>query len=165
MKKLFIACSVLALSLSGCASIISGSTQTMTFQSTPEYSNITILNRAGNKIHVGQSPVTINLKRGAGFFKPEKYQVTFEKEGFETKTINISSSINGWYVGNILFGGWIGLLIVDPATGAMYTLDSKNSNVVLNDLKKDVATNAQSLTIVSTDELPKDVLDKAKLVK
>ncbi|ATU46025.1 hypothetical protein CS557_11225 [Acinetobacter junii] len=165
MKKLFIACSVLALSLSGCASIISGSTQTMTFQSTPEYSNITILNRAGNKIHVGQSPVTINLKRGAGFFKPEKYQVTFEKEGFETKTINISSSINGWYVGNILFGGWIGLLIVDPATGAMYTLDSKNSNVVLNDLKKDVAPNAQSLTIVSTDELPKDVLDKAKLVK
>jgi hypothetical protein len=165
MKKLFIACSVLALSLSGCASIISGSTQTMTFQSTPEYSNITILNRAGNKIHVGQSPVTINLKRGAGFFKSEKYQVTFEKEGFETKTINISSSINGWYVGNILFGGWIGLLIVDPATGAMYTLDSKNSNVVLNDLKKDVAPNAQSLTIVSTDELPKDVLDKAKLVK
>lgn len=165
MKKLFIACSVLALSLSGCASIISGSTQTMTFQSTPEYSNITISNRAGNKIHVGQSPVTINLKRGAGFFKPEKYQVTFEKEGFETKTINISSSINGWYVGNILFGGWIGLLIVDPATGAMYTLDSKNSNVVLNDLKKDVAPNAQSLTIVSTDELPKDVLDKAKLVK
>ncbi|MEN8321264.1 hypothetical protein [Acinetobacter junii] len=165
MKKLFIACSVLALSLSGCASIISGSTQTMTFQSTPEYSNITILNRAGNKIHVGQSPVTINLKRGAGFFKPEKYQVTFEKEGFETKTINISSSINGWYVGNILFGGWIGLLIVDPATGAMYTLDSKNSNVVLNDLKKDVAPNAQSLTIVSTDELSKDVLDKAKLVK
>ncbi|MFK4206243.1 peptidase associated/transthyretin-like domain-containing protein [Acinetobacter junii] len=165
MKKLFIACSVLALSLSGCASIISGSTQTMTFQSTPEYSNITILNRAGNKIHVGQSPVTINLKRGAGFFKPEKYQVTFEKEGFETKTINISSSINGWYVGNILFGGWIGLLIVDPATGAMYTLDSKNSNVVLNDLKKEVAPNAQSLTIVSTDELPKDVLDKAKLVK
>ncbi|WP_236761390.1 hypothetical protein [Acinetobacter junii] len=129
------------------------------------WDHLSILNRAGNKIHVGQSPVTINLKRGAGFFKPEKYQVTFEKEGFETKTINISSSINGWYVGNILFGGWIGLLIVDPATGAMYTLDSKNSNVVLNDLKKDVAPNAQSLTIVSTDELSKDVLDKAKLVK
>lgn len=143
---------------------MSGRTQTMTFQSTPEYSNITILNRAGSKIHVGQSPVTVNLKRGAGFFKPEKYQVTFEKEGYESKTITVSSSINGWYVGNILFGGWIGLLIVDPATGAMYTLGSKEKNIVLNDLKKgDTQPNedTQSLTIVSTTELPKDVLEKA----
>lgn len=30
--------------------------------------------------------------------------------------------MNGWYIGNLLFGGIIGLLIVDPATGAMWTL-------------------------------------------
>ncbi|WP_174263189.1 CsgG/HfaB family protein [Citrifermentans bemidjiense] len=31
--------------------------------------------------------------------------------------------MNGWYWGNIVFGGVIGLLIVDPATGAMWKMD------------------------------------------
>jgi hypothetical protein len=30
--------------------------------------------------------------------------------------------MDGWYIGNILFGGVIGFLIVDPATGAMWKL-------------------------------------------
>lgn len=28
--------------------------------------------------------------------------------------------MDGWYLGNILIGGLIGMLIVDPASGAMY---------------------------------------------
>jgi hypothetical protein len=166
MKKFPVIFGIIVLSLSGCASIMSGRNQTMTFQSTPEYSNISILNRAGEKIHVGQAPVTVNLKRGAGFFKPEKYQVTFEKDGYETKTINITSSINGWYIGNILFGGWIGLLIVDPATGAMYSLNTKEKNIVLNDLKNTaIPVDAQSLTIISTNEVSRDILENAKPIK
>ena len=31
--------------------------------------------------------------------------------------------LNGWYIGNVVFGGLIGLLIVDPETGAMWRLD------------------------------------------
>jgi hypothetical protein len=31
--------------------------------------------------------------------------------------------MDGWYIGNILFGGLIGILIVDPLTGAMWKLD------------------------------------------
>ena len=53
MKKLAVMCGIAVLSLSGCASIMSGRTQTMTFESTPELSNITILNKAGKKVHVG----------------------------------------------------------------------------------------------------------------
>ena len=34
----------------------------------------------------------------------------------------MDSSLSGWYWGNIVFGGLIGMLIVDPATGAMYKL-------------------------------------------
>ena len=166
MKKLSVIFGVVALSLSGCASIISGKTQTMTFQSTPELSDITILNRDGKKIHVGKAPVTVSLNRGAGFFVPERYTVIFEKEGYEKKEIKVTSSMNGWYIGNILFGGVIGLLIVDPATGAMYSLNTKDTNVVLNDLKKEnLQANAQSLTIVSTNELSDEVLEKAKPIQ
>jgi hypothetical protein len=31
--------------------------------------------------------------------------------------------LNKWYFGNILLGGVIGMLVVDPLTGAMYSLD------------------------------------------
>jgi hypothetical protein len=37
--------------------------QTMTFESTPELSDITILNKAGKKVHVGKAPVTVSLKK------------------------------------------------------------------------------------------------------
>ncbi|WP_336142398.1 hypothetical protein [Acinetobacter sp. 102] len=166
MKKLSVIFGVVALSLSGCASIISGKTQTMTFQSTPELSDITILNRDGKKIHVGKAPITVSLNRGAGFFVPERYTVIFEKEGYEKKEIKVTPSMNGWYIGNILFGGIIGLLIIDPATGAMYSLNTKDTNVVLNDLKKEnLQANAQSLTIISTNVLSEEVLEKAKPIQ
>lgn len=166
MKKISLLCGAVVLSLSGCASIISGKTQTMTFQSTPELSDITILNRDGKKIHVGKAPVTVSLNRGAGFFVPERYTVIFEKEGYEKKEITVSSSLNGWYVGNILFGGILGLLIIDPATGAMYSLNTKDTNVVLNDLNKEkLQAKGQSLTIVSTSEISNDVLEKAKPIE
>lgn len=166
MKKLSVIFGVVALSLSGCASIISGKTQTMTFQSTPELSDITILNRDGKKIHVGKAPITVSLNRGAGFFVPERYTVIFEKEGYEKKEIKVTPSMNGWYIGNILFGGIIGLLIIDPATGAMYSLNTKDTNVVLNDLNKEnIQANAQSLTIVSTNVLSDEVLEKAKPIQ
>lgn len=166
MKKISLLCGAAVLSLSGCASIISGKTQTMTFQSTPELSDITILNRDGKKIHVGKAPVTVSLNRGAGFFVPERYTVIFEKEGYEKKEIKVTPSMNGWYIGNILFGGIIGLLIVDPATGAMYSLNTKETNVVLNDLNKDnLQANAQTLTIVSTNVLSKEVLEKAQPIE
>lgn len=138
----------------------------MTFQSTPELSDITILNRDGKKIHVGKAPVTVSLNRGAGFFVPERYTVIFEKDGYEKKEIKVTSSMNGWYIGNILFGGIIGLLIIDPATGAMYSLSTKDTNVVLNDLNKEkLQANGQSLTIVSTNEISNDILEKAKPIE
>jgi hypothetical protein len=34
----------------------------------------------------------------------------------------LDSSVSGWYFGNLAFGGVIGMLIVDPLTGAMYNL-------------------------------------------
>ena len=31
--------------------------------------------------------------------------------------------MDGWYIGHILFGGLIGFLIIDPATGSMWKLN------------------------------------------
>lgn len=41
--------------------------------------------------------------------------------------------MDGWYVGNIIFGGLIGLLLVDPITGAMWKLpDTAQGNLVID---------------------------------
>lgn len=46
-----------------CASIITGSSQTLTFTSVPESATIEIKNRNGVKVHTGQTPATVSLKK------------------------------------------------------------------------------------------------------
>lgn len=75
-------------------------------------------------MYTGTTPTTLTLKAGKAYFDRQDYTVTFEKEGYEKQTIIIGAKLNGWYLGNILFGGLIGILIVDPLTGAMWRLDS-----------------------------------------
>ncbi|EXD64302.1 hypothetical protein J481_3125, partial [Acinetobacter baumannii 662545-1347] len=49
----------LTIGLNGCASIITGSSQTLTFTSVPESATIEIKNRNGVKVHTGQTPATV----------------------------------------------------------------------------------------------------------
>jgi len=162
--KIFLttACLAATLTMTGCASIFSGSTQALTFKSVPDTATITITNKSGEKVHTGITPVTVTLKRGNGYFKPAAYDVTFKKEGFQTKTIRVTGSVNGWYIGNIIFGGLIGLLIVDPATGAMYTLNPNDINAVLEDNQTASQKGQQSLTVMLIQDLPVDMVSRAK---
>ena len=76
-------------------------------------------------MHSGNTPLTVTLKKGRGYFKAERYTVHIAKDGYHARDITVEGEVNGWYFGNIIFGGLIGLLAVDPATGAMYTLKPK----------------------------------------
>lgn len=66
--------------------------------------------------------MTVSLEPKRGFFSGQSYTVRLELQGYRTDEIVLKSQISGWYFGNILFGGLIGLLIVDPATGAMWNI-------------------------------------------
>jgi hypothetical protein len=65
MKKA-IATTIAAFALTGCASIFNGQTQPVTITSVPEGADVSVVNAAGEKIHTGQTPITLTLKRGAG---------------------------------------------------------------------------------------------------
>ena len=58
------------------------------------------------------------------YWNPALDSFTAEKEGYESQTQVLHTTLNGWYLGNIIFGGLIGLLLVDPATGAMWSFDT-----------------------------------------
>lgn len=160
MKSIY-AASAVVLALSGCASIFNGKTQAVVVTSVPDGALASVTNRAGEKVHSGTTPVTLTLNRGAGYFKPETYTVTLTKEGFATKQLTITSTVSGWYVGNILFGGLIGMLAVDPVTGAMYTFPASVSGTLESEAAKTSRAEG-SLTIVSTDTLTKEQLSRAQ---
>ena len=113
-------------SLGGCATIVARSSQTIIVGSVPEGAAVSITNAAGVAVHSGNTPMSVTLKKGRGYFKPEHYVVRISKEGFQQQELKIDGAINGWYFGNIIFGGLIGMLAVDPSTGAMYTLQPKD---------------------------------------
>lgn len=122
--KLITGAILASLTLTGCASIIGKSNYPVTVRSEPAGAAIVIKNGAGAIVHQGVTPSTVTLASGAGFFQGENYTLTFTMEGFPERSTVIERSISGWYFGNILFGGFIGMLIVDPATGAMWTLNT-----------------------------------------
>ncbi|WP_373187532.1 hypothetical protein [Halopseudomonas sp.] len=121
------ALSVSVLLTTGCASILSDSQYPVSMTSTPPGATFEVRNETGATVHSGVTPGMVTLKSGDGFFSGANYTVVFKKEGYADKTNSIAPSLDGWYVGNILFGGLIGLLVVDPATGAMYKLPDRSA--------------------------------------
>lgn len=132
MKKIILTLSTLAACIfaTGCASIVDGGDKTVHFRSTPPGAKFTIYDKKGEMIESRTTPANIPLKRSSGYFKGIEYRVKFEAPGYYPGEIALKSSVDGWYFGNILFGGLIGILIVDPATGDMYTLP-KDFNYIL----------------------------------
>ncbi|TVR51256.1 MAG: hypothetical protein EA426_20110 [Spirochaetaceae bacterium] len=117
------ACGVIFV-LSGCASIVSGASQDVVVRTSPENARVTVYDSAQMVVLNATTPTRVTLDRGDGFFRGARYRIEIEKDGYRPHSVSITSSINaGWYLlGNIVVGGWIGWLIVDPITGAMWTL-------------------------------------------
>lgn len=116
-------CLSTAIALGGCASIVSKSQYPVTINSTPPGAAMVIRNKAGAEIHRAQTPATVTLPAGSGYFGKAEYSIGLEKEGYQSSQVALQPTLDPWYLGNIIFGGLIGLLIVDPATGAMWQLD------------------------------------------
>lgn len=167
LNRTLVAASVV-VALSGCATIFNSESQAVKVHSAPEGAAVVIANSSGEKVHTGTTPFTVTLKRGAGYFKPESYTLTFTKDGFPTREVKIEGTISGWYFGNLLLGGIIGMLAVDPVTGAMYALpESVTGTMADQPAKPDAPKTSQlapSLTVVSTHTLTPQQMAQAQLV-
>lgn len=113
-----------AIGLGGCATIAGDQNQTIPILSSPSDAKISIVDERGIEVFRGQTPTYANLPKSDGtYFGGKNFTVTISKDGFKTQYVRIKSSANGYYVlGNFVFGGIIGWLIVDPMSGKMYTL-------------------------------------------
>jgi len=128
MKNVICVSMCFMILLSGCASVMCGSEKTINIKSSPPGSDFTIKDAQGNTIIEDVTPTNVTLKRGRGWFQAGDYKVTFKKEGCKQRTAPIRQGLEtGWYIGgNVLIGGLIGWVIVDPLTGAMYNIEDVN---------------------------------------
>jgi hypothetical protein len=120
MKIKIITIVVLTLIMSSCASIIHGPAQIVDFSSQPNGATISIDGKG-----YGKTPQSIELRR-KGRLKGDKskkkvYEVKIALDGYYPYELKIKREMDGWFIGNLLFGGLIGI-IVDASNGAMYKL-------------------------------------------
>ena len=154
MKKTTLLLSgILALTI-GCASIVSKNTYPVSVTSSPSGATVTITDSNGLTVGSGLTPQTITLRAKSGFFKAATYDLEFKKDGYQTTHSTIRAGLDGWYLGNIIFGGLIGILIVDPATGSMWKLPNNHSAV----LSAGSANNSDmKLEIKTLSEIPDEL--------
>ena len=88
----------------------------------------------GAKVYVngdllGTTPFELELKSN------KTYTLEFKKDGYETRTVLLNSSVGGgWIVLDIL--GGLFPVIIDAATGNWYSLDQDHVNAVLEQQQK-----------------------------
>jgi hypothetical protein len=109
----------------GCASIVSRSSYPVMIDSTPDGAEVIVTDHYGKEFASGVTPLHVTLKSYRSMFAKADYLVKFRKPGYREVALSLNATIDGWYFGNLLLpGGLIGLLIVDPATGAMWQLET-----------------------------------------
>ena len=166
IRKIIALLIVCILIATGCASFVSKSRYPIFLRSQPDQADITIVDETGKTIFKGKTPTTITLEAGAGFFRGKNYTATFSKEGYPKRTAEIKRDIDVWYIlGNLGLGGLslIGWLIVDPATGAMWTL--QEDVFVVWPTEEDESTHNNSaidggFTTVQLEDIPHHLRDR-----
>lgn len=113
--------------LAGCARVVSDNFYPVTIDSSPSGADFIIKNQAGLEVGRGITPKQVTLKTHVGYFDAETYAVSFNKPGYKPDPFVLDTTLDEWYYGNFLIGGVLGLLIVDPLTGAMWELPEKFS--------------------------------------
>ena len=112
--------------LSGCCSIFTGTTQTLTVGSEPEGAEILL-----NNVSMGVTPGVITVER-----KTPSPILQFKKEGYETAQVPISKNMNLWLIGDLvlcipfLIPGLVAG-VIDFADGAAFELYPANVNATL----------------------------------
>ena len=112
--------------------ILGNSTQPVTINSEPSGSAILITDEADNAVFKGTTPTTVTLEKSTGhYFGAKKYTVKLSMDGYADKEMILSESPGGWYYCNILLGGIIGMLLLDPWNGGMWSLSQDNIKPLL----------------------------------
>ena len=113
---------ILSVFFSGCATIVS-KTHYRVPVNCNERNAVVKIYKDNRCIRTVIGPTQVELCARGGFFSPAKYYFEFLKEGYSSDRQTLRAELDPWYIGNVIFGGLVGLCLIDPATGAMWKFD------------------------------------------
>lgn len=116
----------------------------MTFNSEPDGANVVISGR-----QIGKTPITTQLDR------VKDQTLTFEKEDYKPVTMQLTTTFNSWFWGNILIGGLIGST-TDGITGAIYEYAPSQYYIPLkplNEEKTNIEINKKIFVLMNYNKL------------
>ena len=110
----------------GCASIVHSGNRSISISTDPPGATASIRKAGSSSINdvvvVNKTPCTVSLDPKGGYFRGQSYTLRLELDGYQTTEVALTPKMSGWYWGNLIIGGLIGMLAVDPATGAMWNI-------------------------------------------
>ncbi|MDI6766891.1 MAG: hypothetical protein QME52_08725 [Bacteroidota bacterium] len=121
---LFFGLCVLAVFIISCATIIKGTSQDISINSSPTMASVVVKTTGGVEVFTGTTPTTAKLS------KKKEYIATISLEGYKETTVQITQSFEAWTIGNLLCGGVL-RLVIDAVDGAMWKLEPEQIMVSL----------------------------------
>jgi hypothetical protein len=134
--------------LSGCATIVHSGPRAIPVASSPPGAKVSIYDRSNTLVLTNTTPFVAQLPVKYGYFKAQTYRLEFALPGHAPAVVNLDSSVSGWYFANLAFGGLLGMLIVDPLTGAMFNLTPEKIDQPLTASQAQVIRQGKGVLVV-----------------
>ena len=115
MKKILLIAILSSFLLSGCSTIMNGTSHSLTVNSSVQRAKVYV-----NEIYKGETPISLDLPTDE-----KTYTIKIEADGYIPYIEVLQRKASGWVWGNIFLGGLIGLG-VDMATGGLYVYEKDN---------------------------------------
>lgn len=115
MKKILLIAILSSFLLSGCSTIMNGTSHSLTVNSNVQHAKVYV-----NEIYKGETPISLDLPTDE-----KTYTIKIEADGYIPYIEVLQRKASGWVWGNIFLGGLIGLG-VDMATGGLYVYEKDN---------------------------------------
>jgi hypothetical protein len=140
----------------GCASIFNGGDRKISIDTQPPGATASIRKTGGgvmDVVAVDRTPCTVSLDPKGGYFRGQSYTLRLELKGYKPTELELTPRMSGWYWGNIVFGGLIGMLAVDPNTGAMWNIEPDKIQRTLPSGQRAMIKNKDGFVVVLESEL------------
>lgn len=141
--------------LGGCASIIDGSHQEVSFNSNPDGATVNIDGRI-----IGKTPITAFLKKKAG------QSLVFSKDGYKPLTMQLETHMDSWFWGNIVLPGGLFGSTTDGISGAineyspsqyMVTLQQEGTGPLESNTATDAKQKAKEYIVLTYKNILSDI--------
>lgn len=166
VRDAFVLCfaAMVMLLASSCASMMLGGTQRIPINSVPPGAAVKVINAAGIKVGIGTTPYAVTVDRGSGYFAATPYRIVVEKQGYAPVEVTLQPKANNWYIAGNIVTCFVGWLIVDPLTGAMWTLMPEEVGAKLQK-HASLIKSANGITVILKDQVPPQLMKLARAVR